>query len=247
MRSRIVKAYDVRRDEILGCAERLFAAAGYGRATVNAIIESTGIAKGTFYHYFASKEDLLNGLIERIASRILAAMDVILRDNAPAADKLRRIHEAGASIKAAHSVLLTEYLRVFYRPENLLARHKMMERMLRATIPVYEQVIRQGIDEGSFDAAHPREAAEFLLSAWRGLGDSVAALLLDSEGRQEALPQAMQEALRRLDAYDGIAERVLGASPGTLRLTEAARPALEALRESLTPASPAPGATGGAS
>lgn len=63
---RIVKEYEERRKEILETAERLFLTKGYTKTTVNDILKEIGIAKGTFYHYFKSKEEVMDEIIMRI-------------------------------------------------------------------------------------------------------------------------------------------------------------------------------------
>ena len=54
--ARIVKEADERRNEILDAAETLFTEKGYSKTTIIDILNQVGIAKGTFYYYFKSKE-----------------------------------------------------------------------------------------------------------------------------------------------------------------------------------------------
>lgn len=63
--ARIVKEADERKNEILDAAERLFTVKGYGKTTILDILEQVGIAKGTFYYYFKSKEEVMDAIIER--------------------------------------------------------------------------------------------------------------------------------------------------------------------------------------
>lgn len=62
---RISKEHDVRRNEILDKAESLFEVKGYNKTTVNDILREVNIAKGTFYYYFKSKEEVLDAVIDR--------------------------------------------------------------------------------------------------------------------------------------------------------------------------------------
>ena len=61
---RVVKDAEERRNEILDVAERLFCAKGFDNASTNDILKEIGIARGTLYYHFKSKEDILD-LIER--------------------------------------------------------------------------------------------------------------------------------------------------------------------------------------
>ena len=62
---RIIKEHSERKAEIIATAESLFLAKGYANSTINDILVALNIAKGTFYHYFASKEALLDAVIAR--------------------------------------------------------------------------------------------------------------------------------------------------------------------------------------
>ena len=57
---RIAKQPDVRKAEIVNTSQRLFYQRGYENTSVNEIVLNAGIAKGTFYHYFRSKSDVID-------------------------------------------------------------------------------------------------------------------------------------------------------------------------------------------
>ena len=77
---RIVKEYEERRKEILETAERLFLTKGYTKTTVNDILKEIGIAKGTFYHYFKSKEEVMDEIIMRIIKEDVTKAKRIVSD-----------------------------------------------------------------------------------------------------------------------------------------------------------------------
>ncbi|WP_407604438.1 TetR/AcrR family transcriptional regulator, partial [Pseudomonas aeruginosa] len=56
------KPAEVRLDELMAAAEKLFLAQGVEATTINEIVESAQVAKGTFYHYFSSKNEMLYAL-----------------------------------------------------------------------------------------------------------------------------------------------------------------------------------------
>ena len=68
MMARIVKeqAYAEKRNEILDVAQRLVYTKGYEQMTIQDILDDLQISKGAFYHYFDSKQALLEALIERM-------------------------------------------------------------------------------------------------------------------------------------------------------------------------------------
>jgi AcrR family transcriptional regulator len=75
---RIVKHPELRRNELLGCAQALFLERGYDKASLNEVIIAAGVSKGAFYHYFASKEALLEALAARFAEAALARIRTVL-------------------------------------------------------------------------------------------------------------------------------------------------------------------------
>ena len=63
---RTVKTAEERKNEILDVAEELFAEKGYDNASTNDIIARIGIARGTLYHHFGSKEEILDAIVDRM-------------------------------------------------------------------------------------------------------------------------------------------------------------------------------------
>lgn len=58
------------RDSLLTVARRLFGEHGYDGASIGAVLEATGVARGALYHHFASKEALFDAVLEREIARI---------------------------------------------------------------------------------------------------------------------------------------------------------------------------------
>ena len=70
---RTVKEPEIRKNEILDAADTLFARKGFDNTSTGDILEMVGIARGTLYYHFKSKEDILDALIERYNRQILSA------------------------------------------------------------------------------------------------------------------------------------------------------------------------------
>jgi AcrR family transcriptional regulator len=79
------KPADERRDDLMAAAERLFITRGIAATTIDHIAARAGVAKGTFYLYFAAKEDVLAALrarfVARFRERIAAAVDACAADD----------------------------------------------------------------------------------------------------------------------------------------------------------------------
>ena len=63
--ARITKDPVVRRNEIIDAAEKLFYSVGYDETSVSDIVKAIGVAQGTFYNYFTSKDAVLEALVQR--------------------------------------------------------------------------------------------------------------------------------------------------------------------------------------
>ena len=72
------KQPEIRRDQLLDAAEKLFAEKGYSETTVLDIAEAAGVAKGTFYLYYPSKEHCVMALKERLMEGLVARFEDVL-------------------------------------------------------------------------------------------------------------------------------------------------------------------------
>ena len=78
--ARVVKEAELRRSEILDAAQHLFYSKGYDETSIQDIIDAVGIAKGTFYHHFESKQELLDHLIDRMFGEVLVPLEMLVNE-----------------------------------------------------------------------------------------------------------------------------------------------------------------------
>lgn len=190
---RIVKTAEERKEEIVQCACELFLAKGYEKTTMKHVMDKLQIAKGTIYHYFRSKEDLLDAVIETIAERHYQNMKIVLgAAQGNGLDKL--ILLASANQETNHDeTLLTE----LHKPGNAGMHIRLLARMITMQAKLYAEVIEQGCHEGIFNTAHPLECAEFILSSISFLTDTGIYSWSDEEltRRINALPVLVEQQL----------------------------------------------------
>ena len=215
--ARIVKQeeYDLRRNNILDAAQRLVYTKGYEQMSIQDILAEVQISKGAFYHYFASKQDLMEGMIERMASQGLALMLPIVEDTRlDASQKMLRLFDFAARWKSARKEVLMTLVKVWYADDNALLRQKSQAALLPRITPLITRIIRQGNDEGLFQTAFPEQTCEIVFSMMMGIGESMIKQLL--------LPDPNFEVVQYLEgltaSYQDAIERVLGATPGSLPL-----------------------------
>lgn len=198
---RIVKEHNERQNEILDTAQRLFAKKGYEKCTVNDILNEIGIAKGTFYHYFKSKEEVLDGIIDRAAKQALErAQAVVLDPELSSQEKLLRIFLALRMEDEKDTGMIEE----MHRPENALMHQKSLTSIVTSTVPVLAGVIGEGNQRGDFRCDYPEEYMQIFMTS--------AVMLLD-DGIFELSPKKQQSTFRALIALLG---KMLGTDDGRI-------------------------------
>ncbi|ADY21747.1 TetR/AcrR family transcriptional regulator [Bacillus paranthracis] len=198
---RIIKEYEERRKEILETAERLFLTKGYTKTTVNDILKEIGIAKGTFYHYFKSKEEVMDEIIMRIIKEDVAKAKVIVSNpNIPVLEKLFRVLME-QSPKSGD--VKDKMIEQFHQPNNAEMHQKSLVQSIIHLSPVLTEILEQGIEEGIFSTSYPQETIELLLSS---------AQVIFDDGLFQWKPEEM---MRRVKAYIKMMEVSVGAKEGS--------------------------------
>jgi AcrR family transcriptional regulator len=214
---RVRKAPEIRFGEILDCARHLFFSRGNENTTVNDIIDAAGVSKGAFYHYFESKDALLEALADRLADESLATLQPIFDD--PSLDAVSRFNAlfAGArQYKAENAAELRRTFDVIFRPENLVLFHRIDQALTEKTAPLFAQIIEQGLREGSMDATDPLATAEMILHLRLAMGRFMdRAIRLAEQGELEAAIAMLD---KRIRLYGLAVDRVLKLPDGTLNV-----------------------------
>ncbi|HEY1367291.1 MAG TPA: TetR/AcrR family transcriptional regulator [Gaiellaceae bacterium] len=84
-------ASNAKRELILAAAVRVFARKGFHTCRVGDIAEEAGVAHGLLYHYFASKDELLETIFRETWSELLAAIRDVEASGEPATEQLRQV------------------------------------------------------------------------------------------------------------------------------------------------------------
>ena len=133
---RVVKEHDERKNEIIDTAERLFAIKGYEQCSVNDILTEIGIAKGTFYHYFKSKEEVLDAVIGKATGMIAEQVTKVVENkNLSAEDKLLQAFLAMQIENQMQEGLLEE----MHKVENSLMHQKSLVSIMKVLTPIFQE------------------------------------------------------------------------------------------------------------
>ena len=157
---RVVKEAAERRNEILDVAEELFVTKGYDKTSTNDILERIGIARGTLYYHFKSKEDILNAMIERINEALIAKVRVIASDTKiPVIDRIV-MTIAGLNVE---SDIGKEIIDQVHKPQNALMHQKMQKNLVEGVAPILAGLLEEGNAQGVFHVKYPAQTVEMFI------------------------------------------------------------------------------------
>lgn len=191
---RIVKEHDERKNEIIQAAAALFAKKGYEPCSVNDILNAVGIAKGTFYHYFKSKEEVLDAAVEKLSEQVWEqAREIAGRKEVSPADRIIQVLLATRVTNQTGEVLIEE----MHKTGNALLHQKTLVSIITMLTPVFTEIVEEGNAAGVFHCAYPEQSIQILLAATLTLLDEG---IFQIEGAQaaklfEALVSAMEKML----------------------------------------------------
>jgi AcrR family transcriptional regulator len=207
----------VRRDAFLDAAQSLIQNKGYEAMSVQDLLDDLEASKGAFYHYFDSKQALLEAVIERFADSALAAVAPILSDpDLPALRKLERVFAGIARFKAERKDLVVAIIEVWNSDGNAIVREKLRRLTARLMVPLLARVVRQGMDEGTFTVSSPEETAKVFLALMEGFQE----LAVDYFLARHAGRITFDDVRRSMASFTEAFERVLGVPQGSLALTD---------------------------
>ena len=132
------KEAEARRSEILDVASELFTLKGYDSTSTNDILDRVGIARGTLYYHFKSKEEILDALIDRILQGVVQNVRAALSVMETAPQKLVAFV---ASLKV-DSPVGDEIVDHAHKPRNALMHQKILGAMLSTLTPIAAEVIK---------------------------------------------------------------------------------------------------------
>mgnify|MGYP000845086624 FL=1 len=157
---RVSKPAAQRKGEILDAAQTLFVTKGYQATTIEDILKAVGIAKGTLYHHFSGKEEVLRGLVRRTVDQAVERARAIAASDLSALEKLGAV-VASAQVEGQSAELVEE----FHAQDNSEFHLLSIVEMVKGLTPVLVDVVSEGVEEGVFATDDPLGTVEVLLTA----------------------------------------------------------------------------------
>jgi AcrR family transcriptional regulator len=191
--TRITKDPETRRQEILDKAGELFEAQGIAKTSMSDIADKVGVAKGLVYYYFASKEELIEAIVEQFIGKLANTLDDIVQQDAlDFYGKLNAILNLYFHFIEKHPAILV------LSPANPGVFELIRDRLSSIALNHALSLLQQGLNQEQIRIRYPEYMLKILI---RGLGD------LYIEGVHE------------LAIHATLIEQTLGLEPGQLKLT----------------------------
>ena len=188
-----MKKGEKRKQELLKIGYDMFLTRGYENTSVDEIIEKAQIAKGTYYYYFQSKEQMLEEVIDMmIESETEMAKQVITMDiSVP--QKIVGILTSMKPSEAEEPIKNT-----LFQQENVLMHYKVRKKLIDIIAPLLSEVIKEGVNEGIFECDNIPERVKMLL------------IISDSTFNEGTFSE------RDISVFIDMTEKLLGAENGTM-------------------------------
>ncbi len=200
---RVVKEAEERREEILDAAEKLFAAKGFDNTSTGDILDAVGIARGTLYYHFKSKEEILDGVIGRITNRLMQdAGEIVRKKELPV---LERLTKAILSLNV-ESKIGYEIMEQVHRPQNALMHQKMQAILLAGINPILTELVEEGIGQGICHTRYPESVVEMTILYANVAFDELNVSRLSPEQRE-----------KKIAGFIYNMERLMGMAEGSLQ------------------------------
>ncbi|MFZ0040471.1 MAG: TetR/AcrR family transcriptional regulator [Solirubrobacteraceae bacterium] len=128
--------YDRRRGDVVRQAAKVFARRGYDQTTMQELAASMGLATGALYHYFASKEDLLNAICDELMEPLLERASGLHDSGQPASSEL----DALVRMWVTHVIEHRDHMLVFQQERHVIESGERWRRV-RASRKAFERLV----------------------------------------------------------------------------------------------------------
>ena len=159
---RTVKKPEDRRKEIINTAMGLFAKNGYEKTTVEDITNAMEIAKGSFYYYFKTKQEVFEACISSLAGDVIDSYRIILSNKEKSAI-VRLIEYIEYNFELSERSKEKGIYELVHSPTTEMIHIKMIEQNKEKLIETFTQLIKSGMKDSNFKTIDPEFTAAAIL------------------------------------------------------------------------------------
>lgn len=200
--TRIRKDPEVRRAELIDAALELFSADGYEKTMIIDIVKKAGVAKGTFFYYFPTKEAILEAICARWASNMANSFQLKNRQHS-GLNKLQSF-----SLQLSLPSELDDLFDRLWNEKQLNLLYQIWQQQVETVFnPLLADIIQQGNQEGTMHVIHINETIAFFWSTLNGIWEAIF------------LKEPAEILCVKAKIAESILERILGIKEGVLELS----------------------------
>ena len=200
--TRIRKDPEVRQRELMDAALELFCSVGYEKTMVVDIVKKAGVAKGTFFYYFPTKEAVLEAICTRWATELATSFQLQSRQ-LTALNKLQSfIFQLSAPTQI--DILIDK---LWNEKQFNLVYTTWQQHVENIYNPLLTDIIQQGNQEGTMHVNCIKETVAFFWST------------LDCLWKAAYLKEPSETLLNKTKIAESVLERILGIGEGMLELS----------------------------
>ena len=211
---RVTKAPGERRSELIDTARELFLTKGYEHTSVSDIVKTIGVAQGTFYYYFDSKEDVLEAITVNMVEELGVSVLAIAEDHSLSPiEKWKRAIVASSDYKIGRRKEMLELMRASKSLNNYQLRERYRQLSREKISQLFVGILNEGIEAGTFHTDYPEESAKIAIVIGKSISDDLKDILI----YPEKYPDPVGAARQKFNAVQAAVERVLAAPEGSLK------------------------------
>ncbi len=171
----------------------MFSINGFDETSVNDIVKEVGIAKGTFYHYFKSKDELLDQMIDIMMEGYQGIVNEIMEKDINGLEKLKLLFEKIYESKLKEKEYLNSLMNFLLKKENEKIYQKLTRKRFEFMDETFSKIIYQVKKEGNFKIENVEELSSHLVVMLSYTGDIEK--LLNDRGYREKMLEAKKDIL----------------------------------------------------
>lgn len=200
--------YLKKKNEIIEAAMKILLTEGYDKLGVNYLLRVMNMSKGAFFHYFKSKDELFEGVLEHLKRPIIDNMRVIQGDDQlNAKEKFVHLYQETASLKVSYGEGLEMLSQVLYQERNKPILNQVNDRTIIECQPIYEAVIQEGVKEGFFEVIYIHGMAYHILAMTFRLNQAIAEFMMSNRSNQKR-----EQLIEKIKTFEFIVKQSLNCS-----------------------------------
>ncbi len=147
------------KNKIIKVSKQMFMTEGYDNTSMQAIIDKVGIAKGTLYHHFSNKKEIMDYVLnETMETMVLKAKNIANNEDFDIITRIIMILTK-LSLDEEDQYLLEH----IHKPENIKLNYYQNKLMVEKMAPILGDLIQAGVDQKIFNAEYPYGVAELII------------------------------------------------------------------------------------